>query len=163
MVSDSIVIETQPAEGGQACRWTGFPDGTYSLEPMEVGVVGTAVILTAKAGAERYFYRREVERLVRYYGLALPIPVMMAGEREPLNRVPVSFATASRSQLLSFGEWLFGEDFLEVIPIATRHLSGVAYVLPYRTDPSARGGHRIFLKQMLLTEKGGIKSYPSRR
>lgn len=154
MVSDSIVIETQPAEGGQACRWTGFPDGTYTLEPMEVGVVGTAVILTAKAGAERYFYRREVERLVRYYGLALPIPVMMAGEREPLNRVPVSFATASRSQLLSFGEWLFGEEFLEVIPIATRHLSGVAYVLPYRTDPSARGGHRIFLKQMLLTEKG---------
>lgn len=154
MVSDSIVIETQSAAGGQAWRWIGHPDGTYLLEPLEAAMVGTSVTLTAKKGAERYFTRREVSRLVRYYGLALPAPVFFAGDTEPLNRIPGDFSTASRRQLLSFGSWLFDEEFLDVIPISTPHISGAAYVLPYRTDPSARGGHRIYLKQMLLTEQG---------
>lgn len=154
MVSDTIVIETQPAAGGQAHVWTGHPDGTYTLEPLEAGLVGTAVILTAKRGAEGYFTRGTVERLVRYYGLALPVPVRFAGEEEPVNRIPGDFSGLSRGRLLDFGSWLFDEDFLDVIPIATPHLSGAAFVLPYRTDPSARGGHRIYLKQMLLTEKG---------
>lgn len=154
MVSDSIVVETQPAAGGQAHTWTGRPDGTYTLEPMEAGLVGTAVILTAKAGAERYFYRKTVEKLVRYYGLALPVPVRFSGEEEPINRIPGNFSTLSRGRLLDFGGWLFDEEFLDVIPISTPHLSGAAFVLPYRTDPSAKGGHRIYLKQMLLTEKG---------
>ncbi|RAZ94126.1 HSP90 family protein, partial [Klebsiella oxytoca] len=48
----------------------------------------------------------------------------------------------------------FDEDFLDAIPISTPHLSGVAFVLPYRTDPTAGGMHRIYLKQMLLTEQG---------
>lgn len=154
MVSDTIVIETQSAAGGQAWRWTGHPDGTYLLEPLEAALVGTSVTLTAKKGAERYFTKGEIARLVRYYGLALPAPVLFAGETEPLNRVPGDFSSASRRQLLSFGGWLFDEDFLDVIPISTPHISGAAYVLPYRTDPSAKGGHRIYLKQMLLTEQG---------
>ena len=154
MVSDSIVIETQSASGGQAWRWTGHPDGTYLLEPLEAALVGTSVTLTAKKGAERYYTKGEVARLVRYYGLALPAPVLLAGDTEPLNRIPGSFSNASRSQLLSFGSWLFDEEFLDVIPISTPHISGAAYVLPYRTDPSAKGGHRIYLKQMLLTEQG---------
>lgn len=154
MVSDSIVVETQPAGGGTAHVWTGCPDGTYTLEPLEVGVVGTAVTLAAKKGAERYFFRREIERLVRYYGLALPVPVCFAGEAEAVNRVPGDFSSASRGKLLAFGEQVFGEEFLDVLPIATPHLSGAAFVLPYRTDPSSREGHRIYLKQMLLTERG---------
>ena len=148
MVSDSIVVETQPAGGGTAHVWTGYPDGTYTLEPLEVGVVGTAVTLTAKKGAERYFFRREIERLVLYYGLALPVPVCFAGETDAINRVPGDFSSANRGKLLAF------EEFLDVLPIATPHLSGAAFVLPYRTDPSSREGHRIYLKQMLLTEHG---------
>ena len=155
MVSDSIVIETQSSAGGQAWRWTGHPDGTYLLEPLEAALVGTSVTLTAKKGSERYFTKREIARLVRYYGLALPAPVFFAGESEPLNQIPGDFSTASRRQLLAFGSWIFDEDdFLDVIPISTPHISGAAFVLPYRTDPSANGGHRIYLKQMLLTEQG---------
>lgn len=154
MVSDSIVVHTQPAAGGGAHVWTGLPDGTYTLEPLEECLVGTAVILTAKPGMEHYFQPRKVTELVRYYGLALPVPVYLSGDPERLNSIPADFSGVSRSQLLSFGEWLFEEDFLEAIPIQTPHISGVAYVLPYRTAPSAKGRHRIYLKQMLLTERG---------
>ena len=154
MVSDSIVVHTRPAQGGGAHVWTGLPDGTYTLEPLEECPVGTAVILTAKPGMEHYFQPRKVAELVRYYGLALPVPVYLSGDPERLNSIPADFSGVSRSQLLSFGEWLFEEEFLEAIPIQTPHISGVAYVLPYRTAPSAKGRHRIYLKQMLLTERG---------
>lgn len=52
MVSDSIVVHTRPAQGGGAHVWTGLPDGTYTLEPLEECPVGTAVILTAKPGRQ---------------------------------------------------------------------------------------------------------------
>ena len=35
MVSDSIVVHTQPAAGSGAHVWTGLLDGTYTLEPLE--------------------------------------------------------------------------------------------------------------------------------
>ena len=154
MVSDSIVVHTRPTEGGEAHVWTGLPDGTYTLEPLEECQVGTTVILTAKPGMEHYFQNWKVAELVRYYGLALPVPVYLSGNPERLNNIPADFSGISRSQLLALGEWLFEEEFLEAIPIHTSHISGVAYVLPYRTAPSVKGNHRIYLKQMLLTEQG---------
>ena len=162
MVSDSIVVHTVPADGSQAHVWTGLPDGTYTLEPLDMdylaykaeGVTGTTVILEAKKGSEHYFQKEKVAELARYYGLALPVPVYLSGNPERLNNVPADFSGISRSQLLSFGNWLFGEEFIEAIPVQTPHLSGVAYILSYRTDPSVKNGHRIYLKQMLLTEEG---------
>lgn len=161
MVSDSIVVHTIPADGSQAHVWTGLPDGTYTLEPLDMdsliyktnGAAGTTVILEAKKGEENYFQREKVAELARYYGLALPVPIYMSGNPERLNNVPHDFSGIGRSLLLSFGNWLFDEEFLDAIPIQTPHLSGVAYILSYRTDSSIKSGHRIYLKQMLLTEE----------
>ncbi|HJB39299.1 MAG TPA: HSP90 family protein [Candidatus Ruthenibacterium avium] len=154
MVSDSIVVHTRPAQGGPAHVWTGYPDGTYTLQPLEDCPVGTTIILTAKPGMERYFQASKIEELVRYYGLALPVPIYLNGSTKRINSLPSDFSGVSREQLLSFGEWVFQEKFLEAIPIRTPHLSGAAYVLPYRTDQSVKNSHRIYLKQMLLTENG---------
>lgn len=158
MVSDSIVVHTVPADGSQANVWTGLPDGTYTLEPLDMeqadGAAGTTVILHAKKGEEHYFQSEKVAELVRYYGLALPVPVYLAGNPERLNHVPADFSGMGHSQLLSFGSELFDEVFLDGIPIQTPHLSGVAYILSYRTDSSMKSGHRIYLKHMLLTEEG---------
>jgi len=63
MVSDAIVVRTVPADGSQAHIWTGFPDGTYTLEPLDMdsliyktnGSAGTTVILEAKKGEENYY------------------------------------------------------------------------------------------------------------
>lgn len=158
MVSDSIVVYTVPVDGSPANVWTGLPDGTYTLAPLDLDTVnrepGTTVVLEAKRGEEHYFQKETVAKLVRYYGLALPVPIYMAGDRERLNNVPSDFSGIGRAQLLAFGNWLFEEDFLDAIPVQTQHLSGVAYILSYRTDSSVKRGHRIYLKQMLLTEEG---------
>lgn len=165
MVSDSIVVHTKPIDGSTAHVWTGLPDGTYTLAPLyqmtyhsgssnKIESAGTTVILTAKPGAEHYFQPEKIIELVQYYGLVLPVPIYLQGNPERLNNIPADFSIISRSQLLSFGEWLFQEQFLDAIPIQTPHLSGVAYILSYRTDSSLKAGHRIYLKQMLLTEEG---------
>lgn len=159
MVSDSIVVHTKSADGSPAYVWTGLPDGTYTLEPLESSSdeeveIGTTIILKSKPGSEHYFQTDKVVELVRYYGIALPVPIYLAGGSEKLNNVPRDFSGIGRSQLLAFGEWLFNEEFLDAIPIQTQHLSGVAYILSYHTDSSLKSGHRIYLKQMLLTEEG---------
>lgn len=158
MVSDSIMVSTIPMDRSQANIWTGYADGTYTLEPLDVdkanGDSGTTVILKAKKGAEHYFHGVKIAELVQYYGLALPVPVYLSGNPERLNRMPAQFACIGRSRLLAFGEWLFGEEFLDAIPIQTPHLSGAAYILSYQTDPSGKNRNRIYLKQMLLTEDG---------
>ena len=154
MVSNSIIVHTRPASGGPAHTWTGRPDGTYTLEPLDDFSTGTEVILTAKPGMEHYFHTTKIEELVQYYGLALPIPIYLNGDSKRVNNIPPDFSGISRGQLLGFGEWVFHEQFLDAIPIQTPHMSGVAYVLPYTTDQSVKNCHRIYLKQMLLTEKG---------
>lgn len=178
MVSDSIIVYTSPLDGGKAHVWTGMPDGTYTLKPLYrtvyhsgelyepeqesvdgafgVSSTGTAVVLTAKPGMEHYFQPEKIADLVRYYGLALPIPVYMSDDKKPLNNIPGDFLYEGRGRLLSFGEWIFDEEFLDAIPIETQHLSGVAYVLSYRTDSRIKNGHRIYLKNMLLTEQGDM-------
>ena len=84
----------------------------------------------------------------------LPVPVHLAGNPEPINTIPNDFSVLGRNQLLSFGSWIFGCTFLDAIPISTPHINGAAYILPYETSVSAKGQHRIYLKQMLLTENG---------
>ena len=133
MVSDAIEVHTRP-QGGAAHVWIGRADGTYTLSPLDPPCPpGTTVILDAKPGSEHYFQPEEIARLVRYYGLALPVPVYLEGNPEPLNHVPEDFSSITRGQLLAFGSWIFDEDFLDAIPIQTPHISGVAYVLAYRT------------------------------
>ena len=88
MVSDSIVVHTRPAAGGVTHVWTGLPDSTYTLEPLEECPAGTAVILTAKSGMEHYFHPRKAAELVRYCGLAPPVPVYLSGDPERLNSIP---------------------------------------------------------------------------
>lgn len=119
MVSDSIVVHTRPADGGPAHRWTGQSDGSYTLEPLADCQRGTAMKLTAKPGMEAYFQAERVAQLVRYYGLALPVPISLNGSPERLNSIPTDFTGVSQSQLLDFGQWLFEEKFLEAIPIQT--------------------------------------------
>ena len=65
MISDSITVSTVPVDKSQANVWTGFVDGTYTLEPFAIDAVGedagTTVILKAKKGEEHYFQEEKIE------------------------------------------------------------------------------------------------------
>ena len=160
MVTEEIMLRTRSAkEPEHAYEFHGRPDGTYRITEIPTGdvAVGTAIYIRAKKGCGQYFQEERICELVRYYGLPLPFPVMMQtsdGEyRINEMRQPGGSADAS---VLALGKQIFGMDFLGYIPLESKQglFSGVAYILPHAVSPHAKSRHRIYLKNMLLTEDG---------
>ena len=170
MVSDEIRMLTRSCKSGDApvLEWLGRPDGTYSIRVLEAEETeavnmpesGTQVILYAKEGREDYFTKQSIRKLLIYYGMLLPFPVCIRqdGKQEQLNPVylPWDGRETNKQELMLFGQMLFEEQFFDCIPFSSERggVSGVAYILPYPVLPSAKGKHRVYLKNMLLTERG---------
>ncbi len=177
MVSDEIRMLTRSCRSGDApvLEWRGKPDGTYTIKKMGAedfggeeeeqykalaASCGTSVLLTAKAGMEEYFTRETIERLITYYGLLLPFPIIIRqhGQEKQINPtyLPWEGRDTNRQELLLFGQVMFDEQFFDCVPFHSEEgkVSGVAYIRNYPVLPSARVSHRIYLKNMLLTEKG---------
>ncbi|MCL2634116.1 MAG: HSP90 family protein [Oscillospiraceae bacterium] len=156
MVTDEITIRTRSVKTPEtAHEWRGKPDGTYEIKSVNADNInlGTEVIINAKADSKLYFHNDEIISLVRYYGLPLPFPVILSDNSTEIiiNRLH------SNSNLMELGKTIFGEEFIDCIPLESGSglFSGVAYILPYPVAANAEHKHRIYLKNMLLTEDGG--------
>lgn len=161
MVADQICIRTRSMDMGKSLEWIGNPDGTYTITELEAPIeVGTEVYLKAKEGAEYYFQRETVERLVLHYGILLPVPITLEDgkQKRQLNPtyLPWEGRHTNKEELMAFGRMMFREDFLDCVVLHSQdgQVDGVAYILPYTVQPSSRQRHRIYLKHMLLTEEG---------
>lgn len=162
MVSDDIVVCTQPASGAPGSMWRGRPDGTYSIEPLAQPIgVGSEVRLRGKKQFANYFEIGRVRELAAYYGSFLPYPITVhqSNERHCVNDVaPWGLADVesedTRETVLEFGRRFFGVDFLDYVPISSPvgGVDGIAFILPHSPAPTARGRHRVYLKGMLLSE-----------
>jgi len=160
MVTEQIVMRTRSVTSPNvALEWIGKPDGTYNINKIEDDSVpiGTQVIITAKPDSRDYFTREEVIHLVRYFGLPLPIPVVLVDNYHEIviNEFNVS-NVMNRAEVMRIGEELFNEKFMDVIPLVspTGKFHGMAYILSYEVTPHNTQSHRIYLKNMLLTEDG---------
>jgi len=176
MVSDEIRMLTRSCKSADApvLEWCGKPDGTYTIRKVEGGgsgkeqalyealadSCGTTVLLRAKPGMEDYFTRETIERLITYYGLLLPFPVIIRqyGQEKQINPtyLPWDGRDTNKQELLLFGQMMFDEQFFDCVTFRSKegNVSGVAYIRNYPVLPSAKVSHRIYLKNMLLTEKG---------
>ncbi|MDE7252565.1 MAG: HSP90 family protein [Acetatifactor sp.] len=161
MVSDEICIRTRSVKSDKSYEWIGKPDGTYTINELAEPVpVGTEIFLVAKEDAAAYFERKTVEDLLLHYGLILPYPILLnsGGSKTRLNPVslPWEKANPSKQELMMFGQFLFHGSFMDCIVLHSEEggVDGVAYILPYAVQASAKQNHLIYLKNMLLTEKG---------
>lgn len=182
MVSDEIKMYTKSCKSDDApvLEWRGKPDGTYNIinhgaeckdAPFFNENPGTQVVLLAKQGQEDYFTKETIKRLVIYYGMLLPFPIIIkqGGEEEQINPVylPWEGRETNKNELMLFGNMMFAEPgtdisegtmqrFFDCVPFHSEegNVSGVAYIVNYAVQPTAKNGHRIYLKNMLLTEKG---------
>jgi molecular chaperone HtpG len=164
LVSDEIVVISRSARGGSpAVEWRGRPDGTYEVRSLPGDLSpGTQVILTARADADELFTYERVAELTKHYGGMLPYPIkVISGKRaEQVNEKGVPWRQEFSSDkertrtLLAFGREAFGADFLDAIPLRAKagDLDGVAYILPHEANLTARRAHRVYLKNMLLSE-----------
>ena len=165
VVSDEIVVVTRSLRpGNQPLEWRGRPDGTYSLKTLAADIApGTQVYLTCKPGNEELFEEDKVRELVRHYGGLLPYPIRLTASKRTgiVNRDGIPWRNEyvnerERTQaLLAFGREVFDRDFFDAIPMRSQagDVDGVAFVLPYTPSLAARRTHRVYLKNMLLSQE----------
>jgi molecular chaperone HtpG len=164
VVSDSIVVYSRSARRkAPAVEWRAKPDGTYTLKELDRDMSpGTQVWLTAKAGSEEQFEPDRVRELCRHYGGLLPYPIRVTvgnltdvvNDRGAPWRQEYATERQRHRALMQFGRDTFDSDFLDAIPLqsAVGDVDGVAYVLPYTASLAGKRTHRVYLKNMLLSE-----------
>ncbi len=163
VVSDEIVVITRSVKSGaKTVEWKGRADGTYSLRTIEYDFEpGTQVFLRCKPGCDEFFEAEFVEKTARYFGRHLPVSVTIdhAGVQTQINERPPwqrSFedARSEQEEYLDYGEDAFGLKFLDAIPLRSQvgGVEGVAFILPHASSLTAKRTHRVYLKNMLLSE-----------
>jgi molecular chaperone HtpG len=165
MVSDEVLVVTRSAmEDAKTIEWRGRADGTYSLTVLDRKMApGTEVRLHCKAGSEEYFLPGTLRRLAFHYGSLLPFPIkfsysnatVLINEETPPWKQSFAAPEFERDAYLEYGRAAFAMDFYDYIPLhsAVGDVSGVAFVLPFSPSLSMRKTHRVYLKNMLLSEQ----------
>lgn len=165
VVSDEIVVVSKSLQDGSpAVEWRGKVDGTYGVRTLNADLApGTQVFLTCRAGNDELFTVERIRELAGFYGGLLPYPVRVsaAGRAVVVNEAGAPWReryanNKERLQaLLRFGKQAFGMHFLDAIPLQSRAggVDGVAFVLPQAANLAARPSHRVYLKNMLLSEQ----------
>lgn len=165
VVSDEVLVVTRSSkENEKTIEWRGRADGTYSLKVLDRQIEpGTEVWLRCKAGSEEYFTADTVIRLARHYGSLLRFPIQFADEFEAaiINdaRPPWEERFGSpmeeRQAYLWFGRNLFGMEFFDYVALRSKagDVAGAAYVLPFSPSLAMKKTHRVYLKNMLLSEE----------
>jgi len=164
MVSEEIVVVTRSAKSGsRVIEWRGKADGTYSLRLSDQDIAsGTRVYLRAKSEYEDLFSPKTLFRLITLFGGMLPFPIRLRyksdevciNESPPPWRRQWQTKAAERKALLDYGEEVFGENFFDAIPLSSEigKIHGAAYILPYSGLTGTRQKHRVYLKNMLVSE-----------
>lgn len=160
MVSDKIRIHTRSIHSDIGYEWIGTPDGLYTISEIDKEDFGTQIFLEAKEGCEQYFTSKKIQDLIMHFGLILPYPILLNDgvTKQRINPVflPWQNKNSTKAEIMAFGELIFKQQFLDCVVFSSENgdLEGVAYIVPYAVQPSTKQNHLIYLKNMLLTEKG---------
>ncbi|MCU1266460.1 MAG: hypothetical protein JWM21_2778 [Acidobacteria bacterium] len=165
VVSDEVLVNTRSAKGdAKTIEWCGRADGTYSLAVLDRQMEpGTEVRLLCKKSAEDYFLSETVTRLASHYGSLLPFPINLSdgegttviNEARPPWLEQFADAELEREHYLEYGRATFAIEFFDYIPLRSSigDVAGVAFVLPFSPSLANRKTHRVYLKNMLLSEQ----------
>ena len=166
MVTDHICVRTRSYKSPDTIlEWKGMADGTYTIEKINEEIeIGTEIIIENNKAekdsdvVDDYYNCDTIANLVYYYGLFLKYPVYTVnGEERTRLNLKFDFDAAKNKELcMNMGKTFLGEDFLDCFTLKSPSglFSGIAYVLPYPVSANVRNMHRIYLKNMLLTESG---------
>lgn len=164
LVSDEIVVISKSAtKNTPAVEWRARPDGTYDVKTLSGDLSpGTQVCLTAREDATEFFTYDRLTELAKHFGGMLPYPVRVSsGKRtEIINEKGIPWRQEFSSEkersksLLAFGREAFGMEFFDAIPLRSKagDIDGVAFVLPHEASLTGKRAHRVYLKNMLLSE-----------
>lgn len=162
MVTDEIILRSRSYKTPDVVHeWRGYTNGKYTVAEIKSDMpVGTEIEISAAPAYAEYFTLNVIMSATRYYGLPLPYPVYVSDGKFSARANPLfnKTSTSDRENVLTMGRHIFGTDFdfIDFIPLEseTGLFSGVAYILPFTVSAASRRTHRIYLKNILLTEDG---------
>jgi HSP90 family molecular chaperone len=164
VVAETIRVVSRSARTPDALpvEWVARGDGSYTVRTLEASEhpePGTTVHLEARRGSEQWFEASTVADLAADFGALLPHDVRVGDEpitgRRPPWEAEHTSPTARATALSAYCQDVFGFAPLDSIELDLPlvGIRGVAYVLPGVVSPAQRGGHRVHLKGMLLTDR----------
>jgi len=157
VVSEEIVLITRSALEGEPLEWRGRPDGTYSINKIKREVpIGTTVYLKAKPDYEEYFEFYRVNELLAKYGEYLPYPILLTEDKyERKINVTNPPWSLGKQEALAYVENIIYSKPMDIIPLTSTigGVTGIAYILPYAVSLQDEKKHRVYLKNMLLSDK----------
>lgn len=158
MIGDAVEVVTRHFKSEQSVRWIGFSDGRYEVSPgPPMPEPGTIVTLRPLPEMRQWVESATVASLVTDYGALLPVEVSVDAAAVTKGALPWA-NTGSVSQrwarLRDYCQQTFGFEPLAVVDLSVpiAGLTGVAFVLPMPVNPAVRGGHRVYLRRMLMTD-----------
>lgn len=162
IVTSDIILRTRSYKHPEkSYEWHGFVNGKYTVTETEFNEEhGTEIILNADSTHTDIFNFSEILNAIRYYGLPVPYPVYVSDGTFTVRANPLFNKTSAndRENVLTMGRHIFGTDFdfIDYIPLESESglFSGVAYILPFTVSAASVRSHRIYLKNILLTEDG---------
>lgn len=159
LVTNEIKVITRSITEEKAYQWVGKSDGSYVItEPKKKVAPGTQVFLKLTGAKFDFFTEQEIVDNLAEYGFLIKAPVFFDGEE--IRRVVNSNLIPWRQQLsmaediMEFGENVFEEKFFDVILLTGEDIKGYAYISLRQTSASVTTQHRIFLKNMYVTDDG---------
>lgn len=162
IVTDEIILRSRSIKApDKTIEWHGFSDGKYSVYEIQSDMeTGTEVFIKANDDSRHLFNAKCAVQTLRYYGLPIPFPIYVSDGNVKI-KANSHFSGNSENEhtkVLDMGKSIFETDydFLDFIPLnsPTGLFSGAAYILPFTVSAATENTHRIYLKNMLLTENG---------
>lgn len=159
LVANEIKVITRSVKEEQTYQWVGKSDGSYVItEPKKKAQVGTQIHLKLTASKAETFTEQEIIKDLSEYGFLILTPVYFDGENEKKivnsNFIPWRQPFTMADEIMSFGEEIFEEEFFDVIPLVGDGIKGYAYISTRQTSANTINQHKIFLKNMFVTEDG---------
>lgn len=162
LVADEIRVSTRCGDA-PTVEWIGYADGHYEVAVAPADRVrhepGTTVTLVPRRDGEHWLRASTVLDLARLFGSMLPITVQVDDKivttgLAPWHRDESESVASRRARLNAYAEEFFGLRPFDIVDldVPAAGLRGVAFVLPISASPASRVGHRVYLKQMLLSE-----------
>lgn len=159
LVTNEIKVVTRSVTEEQCYQWVGKSDGSYVItEPKKSMEPGTQVLLKLTGVKDEFFTEREIMDNLAEYGFLLRVPIFFVGKEQQKvvndNFIPWRQQLSMADDIMGFGEQIFTEKFFDVIPLHGDGIKGYAYVSTRQTNAGVTVRHRIFLKNMYVTDDG---------
>lgn len=159
LVANEIKVITRSAAEEKPYQWVGKSDGSYVItEPKKAMEPGTQVYLKLVGSKYEFFTEQEIVNDLSEYGFLLRTPVFFDGENQKKivnsNFIPWRQSFCMADDIMGFGELVFEETFFDVIPLIGDDIKGYAYISTRQTSANTTIRHKIFLKNMYVTDDG---------